>query len=216
MAYYAYLKKDKEVHQKYHVGFVNGIKWGLKSRVLKKLRLRQEAKDSVFEIIRVDGGIASEVARVEKLLEFVNKELDAPPSNNAWKNQTQESIPGYAFVVLVKGLAVGLCVTEPISDVQHQGKWMVFRTQEIVPRQVNQLIRLGISRIWIAPKWRRLGLGNHLLEAVCKYLVHGLTLKPNEVAFSQPSSAGSLLAKNFNGVKHKSGEILLPVYIENA
>lgn len=216
MTYYAFVKQDKDLHQKYHSSFVNGVKWVARSTILQQIHIKQGSKEIVVDLVRADAKQASQVSRVEKLLEFVNRELGATTAGEAWREQSKGSVPGYALIVVVKGVAVGLCVTEPITDVQLQGRWMIYRTQEIVPRQVNKDLLLGISRIWIAPKWRRFGLAKHLLEAACKHLVHGLVLKPNQVAFSQPSSAGSLLAKSFNAVKHKSGEVLLPVYIENA
>lgn len=216
MTYYAYIKQDKDIHQKYHLSFVNGVKWTTKTEAIKRIRVKTKSEEIEVEIVRADEKQAAQVTRVEKLLEFVNKELGASAASDAWRDRKKGSSSGYAFVLLIKGIAIGVCVTEAIVDVQLQGRWMIYQTQEIVPRQVNKNIILGISRIWIAPKWRRFGLGKHLLQAVCDYLIHGLQLNPRQVAFSQPSSAGSLLAKSFNAVKHKSGELLLPVYIENA
>lgn len=216
MAYHSHLKPDRDAHQKYHSGFVNGRKWGGVITPLERIRARYNQKDTTIEIIRADASLSSHVSRVEKLLEFVNSELGAPPANDAWKKHFQGSIKPSAFVAIVQSTAVGMCITEPIIDVGAQGKWMVCLTQELVPNQTNKAIALGISRIWVAPKWRRYGIGRHLLRAVCNHLVHGVILQPREVAFSQPSTSGIQLAKSFNGVKHKSGEVLLPVYIENA
>lgn len=216
MTYYAYIKQDKDIHRRYHLSFVNGVKWTAKTEVIRRIRLKAKPNEIEVEIIRADEKQAAQVTRVEKLLEFVKKELGASAASDAWRDRKKGLNSGYAFVLLIKGIAIGVCVTEPIVDVQLQGRWMIYQTQEIVPRQVNKNIIIGISRIWIAPKWRRFGLGKHLLQAVSDYLIHGLQLKPSQIAFSQPSSAGSLLAKSFNAVKHKSGELLLPVYIENA
>lgn len=215
MAYHAYVEQDRRLHEKHHAAFVNGIKWGVKSEKLNNIGDSAKRNDVTIEVVKADVSQSSHVTRVEKLLLFVNLELKAPPANDAWKSNAEGSVRGMAFVAVIRGIAVGLCVTEPLLDAESQGRWMVFLTQEIVPKQVNKEIILGISRIWVAPKWRRAGLGKLLLKAVCKHLVHGIILKPRQVAFSQPSSAGSLLARDFNAVKHKSGELLLPVYIES-
>ena len=84
----------------------------------------------------------------------------------------------------------------------------------MVINQRNLNCKLGISRIWVASHWRRNGLGMMMLNLVTKRLVYGMTLGKMELAFSQPSYSGGLLAKRFCGIKHKSGEILVPIYLE--
>lgn len=227
MTYYKYVPKDRLVHVKYHNDFVNGLPWkGEIATPLRKFSVVVEGKSVEFCVYGIDRTLDRQVKRVDKLLEMVNCELNAPPANESWKLRVQgkelnlkedlESVEilGRAFVIISQCRAIGLVVTEPIVDVQAQARWMVHRTQDVVPGQVNRQSKLGISRIWIAPKWRRYGLANHLLQVVLKYSVFGMSLKPSEVAFSQPSHAGGLLAKRFSGVIHKSGEVLIPVYLE--
>lgn len=232
MTFYKHVQNDKLVHAKYHNDFLNGLPWKNESGMpLRKFTMEMDQKSIQVSILGIDRTLVRQVKKVEKLLEMVNRELSAPAANDSWKKivrtrtkvgneknmVTVESsvIEGKAFVILAQSRAIGLVVTEPIEDISIQGRWMVHRTQDIVPNQVNKNIRIGISRIWIASKWRRYGLANHLLQVVIKHSVFGMPLKPQEVAFSQPSHAGGLLAKNFNGVKHKSGEILIPVYLES-
>lgn len=237
MSFYKHVQNDKLVHAKYHNDFINGLPW--KNEIATPLRkfLVSVNENSVHvAILGIDRALFRQVKKVDKLLEMVNRELDAPAANDSWKRRSKHQrretekkgdnnksadsvnpspIEGKAYVVLAQSRAIGLVVTEPIMDVTSQAKWMVHRTQDIVANQVNKNIRIGISRIWIAPKWRRFGLANHLLQVVLKYSVFGMRLKPHEIAFSQPSHAGGLLAKSFNGVRHKSGEILVPIYLEN-
>lgn len=120
------------------------------------------------------------------------------------------SVPARAFVALLPTRAVGIVVTEPLAP--HQAKWMVHRTQTVVPRPSGACV--GISRIWVAPEWRRRGVARALLRAVACHSVYGMQLMPRQIAFSQPSHAGGCLAREFNGVRHKSGEILVLVYEE--
>lgn len=230
MTFQSHIAKDKAMHVKYHSEFINGISWKKgPEKVLEKVEITVDKKSIEVQATVIDPGLLLHVKKVEKLLEMVNSELNAPPANDAWKSkkgtyseelkvdsEAQSAIvPGRAFVLLALSRAIGLVVTEPILDVETQSRWMVHSTQDIVPGQVNKNPRIGISRIWIASKWRRRGLGNVLLRAVLRHSVYGMALQPAQVAFSQPSHAGGLLAKSFNGVKHKSGEVLVPVYLES-
>lgn len=216
MTYYTSLVQDQKVHKKHHENFINGFVW--KQKVSEKVRQSFQLKDKKgnheVKIIEIDKKNTRQKRLVESLLELVNHELNAPVANNAWTMLTDDSIQGKAFVLIVNDRAVGVCVTEPIKNSTEQGRWMVHRTQEIVSKQVNKLPVIGISRIWIASTWRRHGLALLMLECIKKFLVYGVPFKPTEIAFSQPSCAGGHLSKTFNGVKHKSGETLIPIYIE--
>lgn len=211
MNYLAYLAKDKALHTKYHADFVNGPRWKLAALPIRVVRIAVAKKKIECKLHAVNAAQARLVGMVERLLEMVNRELNAPPANESWK----ENMQGRVFVFIIDDKVVGLCVTEPIVDAARQARWMVHRTQEIVPGQVNKRSTIGISRIWVAPKWRRFGLARHLLHAVLTHLVYGMVLDKHQVAFSQPSYSGGLLAKNFNGVTHKSGDVLVPVYLED-
>ncbi|CUM53208.1 N-acetyltransferase ECO1 [Debaryomyces fabryi] len=231
MTYYNHVSKDKEVHKKYHFNFINGIPWPISfcSNVLEKFtilddssskaknpptskKLQGTAKEAL--VITIDRKSSKQVKRVEELLKVVNGELNAASDGKAWHKDPEGSIQGKAFIVVIDGRAIGICTTEPIHDVDQQCRWIIHRTQTVVPNQVNKLIKLGISRIWVAPKWRRYGLARKLLDIVLVHSVYGIVLNKKEVGFSQPSFSGGLLAKSFNGVIHKSGEILIPVYLE--
>lgn len=232
MTFHRHVPKDNAVHAKYHNDFLNGLPWKSgPEKLLEKVTLTVEKKALELGIVVIDAALVAMVKKVDKILDMVNCELNAPTANDAWKlrnnaknngtstlleSPTSNSapIPGRAFVLLALSRAIGLVVTEPIVDILAQSRWMVHRTQDVVPGQVNRNTKIGISRIWIAPKWRRRGLGRVLLRAVLKHSVFGMAIKPQEVAFSQPSYAGGLLAKSFNGVLHKSGEVLVPVYLE--
>lgn len=218
MNYYSYMEKDAAVHSKYHDTFVNGPRWDLAASDANKLcqsfTVTKSLKRLEGAIFSINRNRTKDVKRIEALLEIVNRELSSPPANSYWKDVSENVMAGQAFVAVLDRRIVGLCVTEPIIDIEKQTRWIVDRTQEVVPNQTNKRCKVGISRIWVAPKWRRQGIGHTLLETVLSDLIYGLTLKRVEVAFSQPSYAGGKLARQFNGVKHKSGEILVPIYLE--
>lgn len=219
MTYFKHIQKDKSMHSSYHKDFVSGLLWETTSKdsVAAQFTVKESpprGNGTLRAHIVTVGRGSSTMGRVNQLLAMVNQELNAPESSDLWRNPTETSVQGKAFVVVIENRAVGLCVTEPIEDSASQSRWMVFETQKTVPKQVNKQIKVGISRIWVAPKWRRMGLARKLLDAVQRNTVYGITLAKGDIGFSQPSFAGGLLAKSFNGVKHKSGNILVPVYIE--
>lgn len=213
MCYYNQLEKDRSMHSKYHFNFENGVNWPIKNAIRHTFSVNNPK--AVVEIVSVDRDSPRQVLKAGELLDMVNKELSAPDGAAFWKEHTKESlIQGQAFVAVVDNRAIGICVIDPIIDTDKQCKWMIYRTQKIVPNQVNKQIKVGVSRIWIAPKWRRKGIAAELLQCVTSSMVYGMILRKEEIGFSQPSFGGGLLAKSFNGAKHKSGETLIPVYIE--
>lgn len=232
MTYYSHVSKDKDLHTKYHFNFINGIPWAtsfctniiVKFVIAEKTPLltrsgtiktrKQTSLSTEAMILTIDKKSVKQVRRVEEILKAVNQELNAPSDCQTWKKELTDPIQGKAFVVVIYNRAIAICVTDPIRDTEQQCRWMIHRTQSVVPKQVNKLIKLGVSRIWVAPKWRRYGLATRLLEIVLKHSVYGIVLDKREIGFSQPSFSGGLLAKNFNGVMHKTGETLIPVYLE--
>ncbi|KAI5960128.1 ECO1 [Candida pseudojiufengensis] len=223
MIYNTKIPADVEVHKKYHLEFTNGISWPstlMSSEAVTfnlirhnskpqtgKLNLVRNQNSIQVTIQTIDKSNKRQIGKIEKLLNMVNQELDASDDSKQWRDSNFER--SKAFVVIINNKAMGLCTTDTVNE----GKWMIFKNQKIVPNQQISGIKIGISRIWISPKWRRLGLGLKLLNYVCENSIYGQRLQSGQIAFSQPSSAGGKLAKSFNGVKHKSGEILIPVYL---
>lgn len=230
LVYHSHIQRDKETHRKYHNNFVQGIQWPASfcTIAIKKFSLqlkcqadRKTTKTTItkegrkdISVVVMDKRNAKQIKRVEEVLNMVNNELNAPGACSFWKEESDDAIPGKAFVLVMEGRAIGLCITEPIKDVERQCRWMVHRTQNLVPHQVNKNIKLGISRIWVAPWWRRNGLAKLLLNTVLTDSIYGINLNKKYIGFSQPSYYGGLLARRFNGVTHKSGEVLIPVYLE--
>lgn len=219
---YGHHVDDRSAHAKYHTNFVNGPAWVFAAEPIRKFSITRETTKKTLsskvklspahvEFFAAQVSLMAQVSRVENLLEMVNRELNAPAASDAWKHPEAHDIPGKAFVAVVNKKSVALCITEPIKS----AFWVVSRTQQVVPKQEINNARVGISRIWVAPSWRRCGVAMQLLDVVLHHSVYGMKLEKRQVAFSQPSFAGGLLARQFNGVKHKSGETLVPVYLED-
>lgn len=189
---------EAKIHSEYHTTFTKGPKWKGTNRVGIE---RFKRYDDV-EVYAVDAEDAKQVAATAKVIELVDRELGAADSPTHWRQGA------LTLVASQMGRAVGMVVTEPVSE--DQGRWMVSTSRQVVPNQINRLVKVGISRIWVCGAWRRRGLGLRLLKAAQTQL----DLAPQQIGFSQPSSAGGKLAQAFCGVTHKLGQMLIPVYID--
>ncbi|KAJ1651800.1 hypothetical protein IWQ61_007719 [Dispira simplex] len=81
---------------------------------------------------------------------------------------------------------------EPLSDPREQ-----LCPENLVLGRIPVEATCGISRVWVAPRFRRRHIAHHLLDAVCQFFVYGLTIPRRQLAFSQPTTQGILLAKSF-------------------
>lgn len=189
---------EAKIHTEYHTTFTKGPKWQGTNRVGTERFKRYND----VELYTVDAEDTKQVAATAKVLELVDRELGAADSPTHWRQGA------LTIVATQMGRAVGIVVTEPVSE--EQGRWMMSTSRQVVPNQVNRLVKIGIARVWVCGAWRRRGLGIRLLKAVQAYLM----LSPQQIAFSQPSNAGGKLAQTFCGVTHKLGQVLIPVYVD--
>ncbi|CAH6721162.1 N-acetyltransferase Eco1p [[Candida] jaroonii] len=207
MSYLKYLKQDQQLHEEYHTNFVDGLSWQFSGNYLKSITVVVKKQRHKINFVAIDTDSTPQIRRVDDVLHMVNQELNASSGSDSWKKT-----PGQAVLAITNRRVIGIVVTETIDDVEGQSRWMIHKTQAIVPKQINKNAKLGISRIWVAYNWRRLGISTALLTTITTY---PKPIHRREIAFSQPSTNGGLLCAKFNGVKHKSGEILLPVYLEH-
>lgn len=64
---------------------------------------------------------------------------------------------------------------------------------------------VGVSRIWTSNKFRRKGIANNLLECVMNQFIYGMEIERSEIAFSQPTQSGCMLARQWFGADHGWG-----------
>lgn len=204
------IKKDIDLHHTHHKRYLQGEQWSYKNEVLRQFPVRTlTAKGKeVGSVVVVNVKLELQIRRVQGILDMVNLELAASLGSDEWKTEGTAK----TFLVVINNHVIGLCTTETIQ--RPQCKWMVYKTQTIVPNQTNSHAMVGISRIWVARNWRRYGIAMQMLESVMESSIYGVQLQRQNIAFSQPSTSGGKLALKFNGVKHKSGEMLIPVYLE--
>ncbi|AMD22138.1 HGL202Cp [Eremothecium sinecaudum] len=152
-----------------------------------------------------------EVKHMIELMNAVNRDLSAPADNEFWSEAGSKN-QGRAFIYVKNGRAVGAITIEYIKETDSKGRWMRLSNRNLVPKVVAK-VKLGISRIWVCKSQRRNGLATRLLECARTHSIIGNQVARWEMAWSQPSESGSLLARKYNSVKHKSGELLVPCYI---
>lgn len=162
-------------------------------------------------IISIDKSNRRQVSLANKLLYMVNLELGAPLDESDRVFAVSSGVQ--IFLMITNNRAIGICTTDPILDHKKQCRWMVCNTH-IVPQHVNYRIKVGVLRIWIAPAFRGYRLARLLLRTVQLNAIYGQKLLPQNIAFSQPTTLGRKLSIAFNGIRHKLGDTLIPVYIE--
>lgn len=203
MSYLKNVQTDIKLHQKYHQRLVNGIPFTNVASAATRL----EARTPTEFVLKVNPKRPGEVSKALELLQIVNQALNAPDDNDFWLDQTGEN--GSAFVYIKDKTAVGIVTIIK----EHNGKWYSIDDGRIVSNRDIPVL-CGISRIFVASSQRRRGIAIRLLDCVRKHMIYGAEIPKSKLAWSQPSFSGGKLAAVYNGVKHKSGRMLVPVYKE--
>lgn len=159
-------------------------------------------------IVVIRPNCAPEVKAAMEIMNKVNDELNAPHDENDFWSSEQGK--GKAFLYIKNERAVGVITMELLE--QDRGRWMVYDTKSII-EHIRPAFVVGISRIWVCRTERHKNIATRLLEAARENTVYGKCIEKWEVAWSQPTESGGKLASKYNGVRHKSGKLLIPCYI---
>ncbi|CAI4946814.1 AVN_HP_G0153400.mRNA.1.CDS.1 [Saccharomyces cerevisiae] len=233
---------DRAIHEKYHTLQLQGRKWSpnwgsivyternhsktvhlsrstgtitpLNSSPLKKSSPSITHQEEKIVYVRPDKS-NGEVRAMTEIMTLVNNELNAPHDENViWNSTTEEK--GIAFVYIRNDRAVGIIIIENLyggnGKTSSRGRWMVYDSRRLV-QNVYPDFKIGISRIWVCRTARKLGIATKLIDVVRENIVYGEVIPRYQVAWSQPTDSGGKLASKYNGIMHKSGKLLLPVYI---
>lgn len=151
---------------------------------------------------------------VDSMMKTLNKVwLNSMGASTSWRNRPDESP---AFLLVEKSptdklsRVIGITTTDPPPKQQAyiKGYCMELETANISSKEELKL-SIGISRIYVCPKYRRHHLAMAMLDAVLCHSLYGVKLNQWQIGFSQPSGAGTLLLKKwYNNSKH------IPVYHE--
>ncbi|KAI0462448.1 hypothetical protein LJB42_003941 [Komagataella kurtzmanii] len=220
MAYVPYLAQDIKLHDAYHQKVQLGRPWTESwGNVLhvsalaipQKIQRNSTLVPCKYVEVNIDNKV--EVNAAQQVIGIANKCLNAPPECNYWMSDKNR---GKVFLCIAENRAIGVVVTESMNDPKVKPHWFIVEKGRVVENQTVKDVLVGISRIYVSPEWRRSGIASQLLKVVCHFSFFGITLKPLQIAWSQPSEYGGKLASKFSGVKHKSGKILIPVYNEHS
>lgn len=209
-SYLANLSGSIKEHKKYHIETIDGVRIGSK-RQLQEFGTKLDSfilGSTNIDIVLVNVQSSHAVSMIRKCLKRVNKDLGADPERESWSIKNNRK--GKIFVCIRESRLIGICTTEIPKD----GYWMVYDTCTLVSG-IRIPLKIGISRIYVYPKYRKLGIATKLLKEVAKHSIPGTILQRHLIGWSQPSEFGAYLAKKFSGVRHpRSGKILIPVYKE--
>ncbi|XP_058118427.1 N-acetyltransferase eco [Anopheles ziemanni] len=135
------------------------------------------------------------LAKVQSILEVVDTELGFA---------TYGELPegGCVYLAIARSTVLGVCVVQPLQyanrmitiDGLHGAPIDCYST-EFYPA------KCGISRIWVSPKYRRLGVGRTLLTAIKRHYIFGYVMRSEEIAFGAPTESGRLFAESVTGQK---------------
>ena len=222
MSYSPNVINDLTTHDKYHDLHLRGRKWSFKwgltiqsSNVTNMSNLTpppssssQKTGQSNEYIVMINPDLNAELRAMSELMELVNNELNAPhDENDFWSKPNGK---GKAFAYIKNERAVGVITMEVLNN--DRGRWMIYENKNLIDHVRPKFI-LGISRIWVCRTQRSHGIATKLLEVAREHTIYGKPVEKWEVAWSQPTESGGKLASKYNGVKHKSGKLLLPCYL---
>lgn len=220
MSYSPTVIDDAATHQNYHDLHLRGKKWSnhwgvnVSSSAVNVLTPPSSSskvelarlKDERIVMLRPDH--PAEVRTALKIMDIVNDELHAPHNENDFWSRPESA--GKAFLYVNRGRAVAVLTVELLKP--ERCRWMVYDDRSIVQR-VQPSFTLGISRIWVCRTQRNRGIATKLLEVARANTIYGKTVEKWAMAWSQPTDSGGRLASHYNGVRHKSGRLLIPCYL---
>ncbi|XP_058057391.1 N-acetyltransferase eco isoform X2 [Anopheles bellator] len=135
------------------------------------------------------------LTKVQHILEVVDSELGYA---------TNGQLPDGAFVYLAvaRSIVLGICVVQSLQFANRMvsldglhGAPIDCYSSEFYPA------KCGVSRIWVSPKYRRLGVGARLIDAIRGHYIFGYLLKIDDIAFGAPTESGKLFAEAVTGRK---------------
>jgi ribosomal protein S18 acetylase RimI-like enzyme len=159
------------------------------------------------KIIVIDSIISSKnsIDRVKSILDYVDLQLGISESK---ENQTKKSIKickYYLFVCNLTNQIVGFCQAIPIKRAYrinyiNKNEFTFFINDDDESKGEDALC--GINRIWVSSNQRRKGIASRLLDSVCFDFLFNRTLSPSELAFSDPTQFGQMLARKHSKTDH--------------
>ncbi|XP_053680096.1 N-acetyltransferase eco [Anopheles nili] len=127
--------------------------------------------------------------KIHPVLEVVDSELGYA---------TQGQIPEGAcvYIAIARSTVLGVAVVQPL---QYANRMICLEGLHGVAIDCYSsefyTAKCGISRIWVAPKYRRRGIGRKIMAAIRRHYIFGYAMKYEEIAFGAPTEVGKLFAE---------------------
>jgi N-acetyltransferase len=186
---------DTILHNKHHSKHLSGQTLEIPAAMQKVLTegenvVWHSGDKYIIRITKREGSAKRNTAY--KLLAGANADLGAVDikHDDLWSDKN------YQILVYLAGRKChGILLAEPISHalkVENTGF-------PIIPGEVEQCARMGISRIWTNSSQRREGIATRLLNVAQKIFWPLAPIIKEEIAFSQPTEQGANLARKWFG-----------------
>ena len=202
-------KRDTQTHNKYHRTQETSRNSHAILRYTTPLKnervVREYADGSKCIVIDESCDSQSALTKARQLLDFVDTQLGIidPCSSNTSattkKTTTRaETTKYYLYVASACKEIVGVCVAEQIEQA-HRILYMNAHQSVFGIDEASGAVRAacGINRIWVASDWRRKGIASRLLDCVRLNFYYIYELEASQLAFSDPTQFGRLLATKY-------------------
>lgn len=215
MSYIVTNPDDVALHKKFHAQNIGGIDLGktfIESEAFRGNTVWEGGGGNlVVECSRKDGKALKRNVRC--VLDVVNQELGAVNIEDEvlWaqvqhtKREDEDIAKGgldrfKAFLYVRGSKCVALCLVERI---ERAGRVLEQKDKpansSISVSDVKDPVVMGISRIWTSNEHRKKGLATLLLNCASENFLYGMEVRDEEMAFSQPTESGVLLARKWFG-----------------
>ena len=203
-------------HKRYHNEYLNGYEIStLKISKLKEIGKvinshcvtinQEERKLSILLVSYRDTTTRKIIGTMLKMIN--DRWLNTPTEENKILDKVVLVIsqPNTSKSTINESYIVGITTTIPGPL---DGFSLDIKTSNVDRLKAMQL-NLGVSRIFVSQEYRRKGLALEMLESLRCHSIYGVALKKEEIGFSQPSGAGTLLISQW-----MSPATYIPVYDE--
>lgn len=205
--YFSTNKESLKQHENLHKEILLGIKLSKKvirnilkvGNVIKSLNIDINNKVEQLQFVSIKCADSQIIKVVTDVLKLVNNVwLNSNSCSSHWAKHPDENM-----VILIVSLSInrviGILTTDtPPSPFNYlKGYHMDIETSTIDDKKPKLKLKLGISRIFVSYSYRRNGLATMMLDEILKHAFYGMTLSKWQIGFSQPSSIGSNLLKNW-------------------
>ncbi|KAF2219829.1 ESCO1/2 acetyl-transferase-domain-containing protein, partial [Elsinoe ampelina] len=208
---------DVALHNKYHTRNMDGVDLGKAFRKWADTNALWKGSEGRLMVV-VDGVCKSfEKRKAREVLDVVQTELGAVdiPDCDLWAveehgEEEKDGGPRYRALLYMAGPScVGLCLSKRIGEarevmctITEDGIEDRRHEEALAVADESRTADIGISRIWTSKSHRKEGIGTALLDCVARSLNVDRSVQKEKIAFSQPTTSGTALARKWFGKQY--------------